>query len=446
MEMNVSEDAAVMPPDATSTEIPYVVTWVALGAICHVPYKDKKDLVGLELNGELMTLSMKDWQLAARIHDEIANSRAGIMMSGYEIMLWHQMAAKLVKKYTSEVDKSVVMLKDKGGAGYWRMILPAKHLEGTSEGTLRVDISASEVKFDYLLEYDTVYVQRVHDWESFYVLEKLKKAGKRIVYDIDDDIFSLKPDNPAFHVIGRDHQMAAAACMRMADCVTTTTDVLARRLAQVMDNGVTPVVIPNALDPDDRWLPTDQTGSPDGYKRIFWQGSATHGEDWGVCIGAIDEIMKKHDDVRLVILGFLPPLIQDRVGWPQYKDRIEFVGFSTAESYFEMIHHVRAEVGIAPLRPTTFNESKSPIKFLEYSVIGMPTVASKGHPYCDVIEDGVNGRLASVVDSREWFEAIDAYLMDDELRQTTVEAARTTVREQFDVKRVVDQWKHVLAL
>jgi len=233
--------------------------------------------------------------------------------------------------------------------------------------------------------------------------------------------------------------------MRMADCVTTTTEVLAKRLAQVMDNGVMPVVIPNALDTDDRWLPTDQTGSPDGHKRIFWQGSATHGEDWEVCIEAVDEIMKKHEDARLVILGFLPPVVQERVKWPQYKGRIEFVGFSTAESYFEMIHHVRAEVGIAPLRSTSFNECKSPIKFLEYSVIGMPTVASHGHPYQDVIEDGVNGRLVSE-DPEAWFKAIDSYLSDDKLRERTVEAARTTVKGRFDVKRVVETWKDVLGL
>jgi glycosyltransferase involved in cell wall biosynthesis len=102
-------------------------------------------------------------------------------------------------------------------------------------------------------------------------------------------------------------------------------------------------------------------------------------------------------------------------------------------------------VGIAPLRSTTFNEAKSPIKFLEYSAIGMPTVASHGHPYQDVIEDGVNGRLVSE-DPSEWFKAIDAYLSDGELREKTVEAARTTVRARFDIKKVVEQWKDVLAL
>jgi len=439
--MNISEDAAVMPPSATCTEIPYVVTWVALGAICHVPYKDKKDLVGLELNGELMTISMKDWQLAAKIHDEISNCRDGNMMSGYEIMLWHQMAATLVKKYVSEADKSVVMLKDKGGAGYWRMILPAKHLDGTSKGSIRVDITAAEAKFEYLLEYDTVFVQRVHDWESYYILEKLKKAGKRIVYDIDDDLFSLTPDNPAFYVIGRDQQQAAAACIRLADCVTTTTQFLARRLAQVTERRDI-VVIPNALDTDDRWLPTDQTGSPDGYRRIFWQGSATHGEDWGECIGAVDEIMKKNDDVRLVILGFLPEMLQERVQWPEYKGRIEFVGFSTPETYFEMAHHIRAEVGLAPLRRTNFNESKSPIKFVENAVIGIPTVASAMEPYSSVIEDKVNGRLAG--DPAEWYKALDWYLTKDDAREKAVEAARMTVSKRFDIKKVVKSWKDVL--
>jgi glycosyltransferase involved in cell wall biosynthesis len=299
------------------------------------------------------------------------------------------------------------------------------------------------VKFDYLLEYDTIYVQRLHDWESFYVLEKLKKAGRRIVYDMDDDIFSLTPDNPAFHVISRDNQQAAVACMKLADVVTTTTAVLQHRLAQVLD-GEWPEIIPNALDVDDGWLDTDKTGSPDGLKRIFWQGSATHAEDWEVCIGAVDRIMQEYQNVHLVLLGYLPPVVIERLQSQQHwKGKVEHLGFNDVETYFQIIRHVRADVGIAPLSPKPFNEGKSPIRWLEMTCIGMPVVASNMEPYSSVIRHGGSGWLVNPnVD--EWYSRLKTCLDNPSESKGVIEEARKDARECYDIKEIVKCWQEVL--
>ena len=361
--MTLTEDVALLPPDARLSLIPKAATWLLLGATVHEHYKGG-DGFALELDGFFLPLATEDMALASGVKVAITTGHVDRMLGGRQIIDIYRAAEDLTRNSVAnetQSDKRLVMLKDKGGAGYWRMVLPARYLDRTlsltSKGSIRIDVTGADVKFDYLLEYDTIYVQRLMDWESYYILMKLKKAGKRIVYDIDDDIYSLSPDNPAFHVITRDNQQAAAACMKLADVVTTTTDVLANRLMQVVDE-ITPEVIPNALDTDDNWLPTEQTGSPDGHKRIYWQGSATHEQDWEVCIEAVDLIMKNHDDVRLVLLGYLPKCIIQRLSEPHWKGRVEHIGFSKPETYFDMIHHVRADVAVAPLHPQPFNESK----------------------------------------------------------------------------------------
>ena len=231
--------------------------------------------------------------------------------------------------------------------------------------------------------------------------------------------------------------------MMLADEVTTTTEVLSDRLKQLIDS-IDPIVIPNALDTGDNWLETGKVGSPDEWKRIFWQGSATHEADWEVCIDAIDAVMQVHDDVRLVLLGYLPKCIIARANLPHWKERIEHVGFSKPETYFDMIHHVRADVAVAPLQPQSFNEAKSPIKWLEATLIGIPVVASDMEPYASVISDGASGALVPP-DGDAWFAAIEAMLkVSVGERRAMVANARLDAADSFDIREVAKVWKSVL--
>jgi len=438
MKRTVSEGCAPLPPEARANEVPYLVVWHLLNAKIHRKYRGS-DSVGLELDGEFRVMHKDDYEVVRKIAIQIAGKIDVQLVSPKQWMLVHRMAQQALARHDDEREKKrgVVMLKDKSGAGYWRMVLPSKYMEG--EG-FWIDITASEMKFEHLLEYDTVFVQRVHDWESYYTLEKLQKAGKRVVYDLDDDLFSITPDNPAFHVIGRDHQLAAVQCIKLADCVTTTTAELANRIAQVSEKEA--VVIPNALDSEDGWPPTEQTGSPDGNLRLFWQGSATHEEDWHECIEAVDVMMAEHDNLRLVLLGYLPKVVQERLSKPHWRNRVEYMGFTATETYFELIKHVRAEAGLAPLRRTTFNAAKSPIKFVECSVIGMPTVASDTLPYSGVIEEGEDGWLCSTTD--DWVRALQWCLAKAECRREMVAKARAKVDDCFNIRKAADLWKKVL--
>jgi ribonucleoside-diphosphate reductase alpha chain len=82
----------------------------------------------------------------------------------------------------------------------------------------------------------------------------------------------------------------------------------------------------------------------------------------------------------------------------------------------------------------------SPIKFLEYSLMGVPTVASDWEPYQSVIEDGLNGAL---VTKQGWITEIERFLCDDDLRKGTVKEARKTC-QMFDLKQVANTWADLL--
>ena len=435
-----SEIVSVLPVEARKRLLPTFISRLVMGAKVISPWHGRKDVVVVEDVYGSTKLSIQDFTIAKEVADRITKE-LGLQMivPSHQVLVVRDRAQEIVASMTDDRagKKGIIMLKDQGGCGYWRMSLPAKYMDRDG---IYIDVTGGTLSLDGLLEYDAIFVQRVCNWDAFNVLERLKAAGKRIVYDIDDDIFAIPSHNPCSSFYGRSEQMAAVECMKIVDVVTTTTRILQERFTPLI--GRAPVVVPNAVDVDDGWIPTPMTGSPDGKKRIFWQGSNTHDKDWGECFSAVDRVMKKRSDVRVVIMGFLPTLVKKSLEKTHWKDRVEYMGPMAPEAYFRLIKHVRADVGLAPLQYEHFNLGKSSIKFIENSVIGMPTVASNVEPYSDAIEHGVDGFICS--DTGGWEDAIDACLDNDGVRRQVVENARLKVRREFNIKTVSATWRRLL--
>ena len=449
MEVNNSDGYPAMSPRRRRLFLPYHVVRILTGGEPIPNYNGRKDVTAIRWCGKDYKLNVKDFELAEKIATEVMDEWAipqrkmADFLSPDSILKIHDIAAKRIATNRNDdgtkKKRGILMLKDTGGCGWWRMVQPARYMDLPGHFC---DISASQVEFDQLLDYDVIMVQRLHEWENYYILQKLKKAGKRIIYDIDDDLFNIPEHNAASEIIGKDQQFAIKACLELADVITVSTEVLRDRLREELDGDQDIEVIPNALDPTEGWFPLDETGSPDGNLRLFWQGSSTHALDWEVCIDAVDTMMKEFSNLRIMILGFLPPVLQERANTPLYKGRIEFMGFSDPETYFQMTKHVRADVGVAPLVNDKFNESKSPIKFVENALMGIPTVASNVPAYSGAISQGLNGYLAET--TKAWEDFMRKLLKDADGRKKMVKHARATVEEHYNINKVVEIWEDVL--
>ena len=429
---------AVLSIDQRKRLLPAIITRMVMGSESIHPWHGNQGVASVrDMSGETL-LSASDFEIAKEIADQMDGEMGWKpVVSAYDVLDVRERVQSILEARTDARagKKGIMMLKDKGGCGYWRMVLPARYMDRKG---IYIDITDSGVKFESLMEYDTIFVQRLHDWDSFYLLERLKKVGKRIIYDIDDDLFSIPESNPAHKMIGRNEQMAVVECMKLADVVTTTTEVLQKRLAGVLD-GVVPIVIPNAIEIEG-WIPTPLTGNHDGLKRIFWQGSSTYEEDWKECFEAVEHIMKQRIDVRLVLMGFLPVCVRDKMNEAHFRGRIEHLESLDPEAYFRIIKHIRAEVGLAPLAYNNFNQAKSNIKWMENSMIGMPTVSSDVGVYN--FDGGVEGFKCETTE--EWIDAIQTCLDNSFSRVGMVENARKRIRGELDIRNIAKIWKSVL--
>lgn len=449
----VHTNIPVMPPEMKKRMLPYSVVRILTGAKVVPNYQGKPDVVGLEwANTETEVLHVSDFELAKKVADEVwreqveAKNLITTLMTVPTAVQLMRAADRRIERLVDEAytdKRGIIFIKDTSGCGYWRMVVPARYMNDAEKF---IDCVEVEVIYEYLLEYDTIVVQRLHNWSEFYVIEKLKRLGKRVIYDIDDDIFNIPPDNPAFKVIKRDQQEAARAIMGLCDVIVTPSEVIKQRFGFADKT----VVIPNAVDIDDGWpvlsgvdeVDLSTLTPPDGIKRILWQGSPTHDEDWFECITAVDEVMQHHLDVRMVILGYLSSVVRqfiEDVRKPWWNERVEFAGFSDIETYIHVAKHLKAHVALAPLGNTPFNQAKSPLKYTEYAAMGIPCIASNVTPYKEVIEDGQNGFLAG--DHAEWLERIEKMLKSPEERIRIVRSARDTVAKHFDVKATAKQWE-----
>ncbi|HRX01400.1 MAG TPA: glycosyltransferase, partial [Cyclobacteriaceae bacterium] len=134
------------------------------------------------------------------------------------------------------------------------------------------------------------------------------------------------------------------------------------------------------------------------------------------------------------------------VAAPEGLDSVADVRYipTVTHEYLEFARNIRkfdADIAFAPLRDTVFNHNKSPLKYFEYTALGLPCVFSKIPPYKGVVEDGQTGFLAS--SSEEWFDKLTRLIEDPVLRKTTLEHAQEDVNKNHLLSKHTDDWGKV---
>jgi glycosyltransferase involved in cell wall biosynthesis len=171
----------------------------------------------------------------------------------------------------------------------------------------------------------------------------------------------------------------------------------------------------------------------------YFSGSATHQRDFAECEAALLDIMERHPEIRLRLVGYLVLGPQ----WDRYRDRIERIGFLAAADLLRCI--AETDINLAPLElGNPFCEGKSELKFFEAALVGVPTVASATETFRDTIEDGVSGFL--VRDTAEWRRAVELLIASESRRRAIGEAARAAAQVRFSLAAVVPRAVAALGL
>ena len=301
-------------------------------------------------------------------------------------------------------------------------------------------VEAGTVHVDRVADGDLVVFQRdfPRDLDSCEkILSLAHEAHKPVVMDIDDLLFELPDDHPdrKSHYYGEALLPMLQAVMEV-DLVTVATHGLREYLLQYNPHIA---VFPNYLI-DYLWnmkqpAITTQSGET---VTIGYMGGHTHVPDISNILPVLETVYKKYyPKVRFHFWGIeAPAVLKDvsQVSWCPPKS----YAYADFASYFQT---QTADIMIAPLLDTLFNNCKSCVKYLEYSSLGVPGVYSKVAPYTEVIQDGEDGLLAS--SHPEWEEALCRLVEEPLLRRKIALNAQEKIRKNWLLSNNADRLRDI---
>ncbi len=240
-----------------------------------------------------------------------------------------------------------------------------------------------------------------------------RRGDHLLVYETDDDLAHIDPGNTAaLAFLAPDLQANYRRNLAVANLVTVSTEHLAESVKEFTSAPI--VVLPNRIP---RWLTEHVPTRREDVTTIGWAGSTSHAVDWEEAAGPVRRFVTRTPGVELHTFGMHHAAAGRR---SQILGAVHQTWPNTRHSPWrknidEFLRALDFHVGLAPLRPSVFNRSKSAIKVLEYAALGIPAVVSDTGPYPRFVEDGVTGFLVNR--TYEWETSLRAMMLPGVIEQ-----------------------------
>jgi glycosyltransferase involved in cell wall biosynthesis len=384
--------------------------------------------------------------------------------------------------------KVIALPGDLGACAYYRVFAPLAALEraGLAQVTRPPEARGGAdkphvfVRPSQLEGHDIAIFSRQPDEHVGQLIKIAQGMGVQVVFDIDDDVYTISPNSPAYASFGTDWRKIGAFIqykpavvngieqqkgqmggpsvselmvdaaqrmadeakerfqglvqnMRRADLLTVSTERL-REVYSRLRNDV--AVLPNQLEQRDWEAAVEEPYLRDPEETwIGWAGSKTHWPDLAEVVKPMEEVLRRTPRARLVLVGFpeAVALFEERV-------RRQVVAFDwmALDEYRRVV--AAFDVALAPAAAIPFNEAKSDIRVLEAAVCGVPVVAS-ATTYGDTVREAGCGFVAKT--PQKWLRYLTRLVKSAELRAEMGAAGRRYVLEQRTYDANAWRWADV---
>ena len=306
---------------------------------------------------------------------------------------------------------------------------------GKLKGKVSLEIPARKpgnnnfVRNDRIYHSDIILMQRtcfpgesVAEWRS---------SWRKIIYEIDDYLLDIPKNNPN-HIISKELKDKIIDTVKESDAVVVSTGALKERLRAYNENIY---VLPNYIDLE-IWGGGGLIPTGNGKRLVVgWIGTPTHRDDIDRLAPAIARVVKRYGkDVVFRFWGCMTdrlsriPQVENMRGLiPNYRD------------YANYMKTIDIDIALAPLQRNPFNECKSNIKFLEYSVCNVPGIYSRIAPYTESVVDGKTGILCDE-DPDSWYGAMVRFIEDEDFRRNVAENAHREIMDNFTLEGNAYKW------
>jgi glycosyltransferase involved in cell wall biosynthesis len=347
------------------------------------------------------------------------------------------------------------------GIYYHRIHIPITGLEKRGHGVIQ--IVAGENTSDKLLDFpDVVVFGRTYhpNMKAPELLMQYKARGKKVVWDIDDDYWSVNPDNPSV-LVSNAYKDQYEFFVKNADAITTPSKILAQKVKKLTKAPV--YFCPNAINFD------VYKERPKMHKELIigYMGASSHWRDLNLVSDAILELQKKYE-FAFMVYGIIGGSLESemynynefyrRNQMPEknkyFKNALDWwtkmrmvkvyphipfhVPFYTPLLHPFKLSELDFDIGICPLEDNEFNRAKSNIKFYEYASVGTAVLASNVEPYKNEVNYCADNNL------KDWVSKLEKLIVDTKFREELTKKQHDWVLENRNVDKVAVMWEKAL--
>jgi glycosyltransferase involved in cell wall biosynthesis len=250
---------------------------------------------------------------------------------------------------------------------------------------------------------ENAIIYHFHDAELIPVGIMLKNKGKKVIYDVHEDLPRQILTKPWIvpllrRVVGVGALAVENLCARYFDRIVTVTSTIADRFPK---NKTTIVHNYPILE---EFAVTNFKPYQERDPLVVYVGGITVIRGIKEMVKAV-ELIPAEWGVRLVLAGkFSPPVLEDdvsaMVGW----SNVEYLGWQTRDEVADLLS--KARIGLVLLHPTLNYMDAYPIKLFEYMAAGIPVVASDFPLWRKIVSDIGCGLVVDPLDPQAIADAI----------------------------------------
>jgi len=302
-------------------------------------------------------------------------------------------------------------------------------------------LQLSAMVFFYRVPADTVVIDLINEAKRLSIVS---------LFDVDDLVFDREALAENLNIQKLDRKTKKMLlhgadlyqeALTLTDHSTASTPTLGTLMQEHTQGKNT--LLPNCLDKELlEQLGSDALASPlneakaiisdkiSHIKIVYGSGTSTHDIDFLEVSDALVYLLQKYPHLKLIIHGTLtlPSIFETELLKPQ----ITQIPFMPTKKYYQALQSY--DINIAPLENSIFNDAKSNIKYLEASILKLPTVASNVAEYRSSISQGITGFIAS--NTTSWINALEQLIENKALREDIANTAYKSVLEHYSIAHI----------
>lgn len=278
-------------------------------------------------------------------------------------------------------------------------------------------------------------------------IRQVKKKKVPVAFDCDDLVFDVKKIPLVANTISTDVDSLLLYSAKLymtatfADAFVTTNAYLANKLEEMFHKPV--YLVSNSFnleqeEASEHFVNERKTREDSGVFTIgYFSGTPTHKKDLQVCLPEISAFLRKYENCKFCIAGYMD--LQNEVRDLLQNGKIEFLPFVDYISLQGLISNV--DVNIAPLLLNEFTNCKSELKYFEAALVRVVTIASPSYVFSNAIKHLSTGFLCA---QGEWYACLEFLYESKTTRDVVSQNAYNECIIKYGKRTVLSQIEYFL--